>query len=210
MKILCIAAHYDDAEIGCGGTLAKWSGQGHDVNIMVLTESGYFDESGKKIRDAGKAHEEGRSAARLLGAKLVEPETSFPVFSLSNCDEVRQQLIKAIKEMDIDTVLCHWDGDVHADHSSLAAATLMCARHVPRVLMYKSNYYDGTKPFNPSYYVDISGSISVKIDAIKKYESEFIRAGEKWIEYIKAQHRLNGLKVGVQYAEAFEAVRFLE
>ena len=41
MKILAIGAHFDDVEIGCGGTLLKWKDEGHDIVIMTITDSEY-------------------------------------------------------------------------------------------------------------------------------------------------------------------------
>jgi len=209
MNILCIAAHFDDAEIGCGGSLAKWAQQGHKVNIMVFTESGYSDENGKHVRESKSAVDEGKAAAAVLGATLYESHSRFPVFGLANTDEVRRDILKAIKKLDIDTVLCHWTGDVHSDHSELGRAALMSARHLPRLLMYRCNYYDSADTFNPRFYVDISDTLDLKINAIREYHSEFSRAGSLWLEYLESAHRIDGMKAGVKYAESYDVVRYL-
>ena len=209
MNILCIGAHFDDVEIGCGGTVAKWSQQGHKVTIMVFTESGYSDENGKSIRESNNAIEEGKAAARILGASLYENHKRFPVFGLANTDDLRRDILRAIKELEVDTMLCHWTGDVHSDHLELGKAAIMSARHLPRLLMYRSNYYDSGKTFNPGLYVDISDTFNLKIEAIKEYRTEFSRSGTIWVEYLEGLNRMDGMKVGVKYAESFEAVRFL-
>lgn len=209
MNVLCVAAHFDDADIGCGGTMAKWARQGHKVNIMVLTESGYSDENGKSIRESNNAIDEGKAAAAILGASLYENHTRFPVFGLANTDDLRRDILRAIKELEIDTLVCHWDGDVHSDHSELGKAALMSARHLPRLLMYRSNYYDSARTFNPKLYVDVSDTFNLKIDAIKEYNSEFSRTGTIWVEYLESMNRIDGMKTGVKYAESFEVVRFL-
>lgn len=209
MNVLCIAAHFDDAEIGCGGTMAKWARQDHKVNIMVFTESGYSDENGKTIRESKNAIDEGKAAARILGASLYENHKRFPVFGLANTDDLRRDILKAIKELKIDTILCHWEGDIHSDHSELAKAAMMSARHLPRFLMYRSNYYDSARTFSPKLYVDVSDTFNLKIDAIKKYNSEFFRIGSRWVKYIESLHKIDGMKVSVKYAESFEVVRFL-
>jgi LmbE family N-acetylglucosaminyl deacetylase len=176
---------------------------------MVFTESGYSDENGKSIRESNNAIEEGKAAARILGASLYENHKRFPVFGLANTDDLRRDILRAIKELEVDTMLCHWEGDVHSDHLELGKAAMMSARHLPRLLMYRSNYYDSGKTFNPGLYVDISDTFNLKIEAIKEYRTEFSRSGTIWVEYLEGLNRMDGMKVGVKYAESFEAVRFL-
>lgn len=208
MNVLCLAAHSDDAEMGCGGTLARWAGEGHRVNVMVLTESGYRDENGQQVRGNDGIGVEEKAAAEVLGVKLHGEHRRFPVFGLANDDALRREILKALKHFEIDTVLCHWTGDAHADHAALGAAGLMAARHVPRFLMYRSNWYDGLRPFNANMYFDISRTFPRKVEAVRQYRTEFARAGEQWTRYMESRGSLDGLKVGVRYAEGFEAVRY--
>jgi LmbE family N-acetylglucosaminyl deacetylase len=209
MNILCLAAHFDDVEVGCGGTLAKWASQGHNVHTMTMTGSGYANETGNIIRDSGEATLEGKAAARVLGINQYTNHSEFKVFELNNKDEVRREILKAIKGLNIDTILFHWDGDIHADHRGLSEAAGMCSRHLPRILTYRSNFYDGTRPFNPVCYVDISETFDKKIESIKCYKTEFARAGKEWLQYVENENSIYGLKVGVRYAEGFESIRFL-
>lgn len=207
MNVLAIGAHYDDVELGCAGTLRKHVINGDSVYIFVATKSGYNNPLGKVIRDNVVARREGQRAASILGATLISGE--FDTLSLEFSDEINSELIKIINDKGINLIYSHSQEDVHHDHISLAKATLHCSRHVPRLLLYHSNWYQGDKVFSPNFYVDISETWSVKEEAIKAHESEFERAGEKWLKFFRNEAENNGLKCGVGLAEAFQVVKWL-
>ena len=85
----------------------------------------------------------------------------------------------------------------------------MAARHVSRVLMYQSNWYDGDQAFIPLIYSNISGMMNRKLEAVRAHKTEVKRTGSTWIEYLKNRHRMDGLKIGVEYAETFEPIKYL-
>jgi LmbE family N-acetylglucosaminyl deacetylase len=85
----------------------------------------------------------------------------------------------------------------------------MGGRHVPRVLMYRSNYYDTEQMFKGNFYSDISDVMDKKIEVIKSHKSELERVRGKWIEFFANQNSNDGQKIGVKYAECFEVVRYL-
>lgn len=207
-KILAIGAHYDDVELGCGGSLLMWKDQGHDITIFTASLSGYRDPEGNVIRSDETARAEGVKAANYLEAKLITGD--FPTFELEFAEPLNCKLMDVLHNVKPDIVLTHWGRDVHHDHRAVALASLHCCRHIPRLLTYYSNYYESDWPFDPRFFVDISDMFEKKIELIKIYRSEKSRTGELWIDYVRSQSRLMGLKVGVQYAEGFEAVKWLE
>ena len=71
MNVLAIGAHFDDVEIGCGGTIAKHLHEGDDVTALVVTDSDYTDNVANVIRSKETALKEGRAAADILGYNLV-------------------------------------------------------------------------------------------------------------------------------------------
>lgn len=207
MKILAIGAHFDDVELGCGGSLLAWRDQGCDVTIFVAARSGYNDPLGNVIRSDGIARQEGLQAAKILRARIIEGD--LPHFEVDFTEALTGKLLRAKSEVQPDLVLTHWSGDVHHDHRSLGLATLHCFRHTPRVLMYRSNWYDGIGTFADRFFVDISDTVERKLQLVSCFASENDRTSGRWMEYVKTQAVLQGLRAGVAYAEAFQVVRWL-
>lgn len=208
MNILAIGAHFDDVELGCGGTLAKHVAAGDNVQVLVVSHSGYATPDGIEVRNADKAREEGQRAAAVLGVSLHC--LGLPTLGIGNDETLTSLLLKAVQEWKADTVYTHWTGDVHRDHAHVAHASLMAARHVPRLLMYRSNWYTGEKPFHGTVYTDITLFFERKLEALACHASEMSRVGQAWHEHCHRQCRGDGIVVGVDYAECFACVRWLQ
>jgi len=208
MRVLAVGAHFDDVELGCGGTIARHAKEGDDVTIFVATHSGYTNHANIEIRSSQVASQEGQEAAKILGARELICG-GFETNNLAANDELVCSILKIIEEKKIECVYTHWSGDVHLDHRALARATITATRHVPRVFMYRANYYDSDGTFNGRFYSDISEYFETKINAIKAHESEFKRTGEKWLQFIKNQNSNDGQKTGTKYAECFEIIKYL-
>lgn len=207
MNVLAVGAHYDDIELGCSGSLAKHVRAGDSVILYTATDSEYFDPKGRKIRSGETAKREAEQAAEIIGAELIKGACSSLFLNFE--EKINAELVKVIEERKIDLIYTHWTGDIQHDHINLGRASVHAGRHVPRILMYQSNWYESEAPFKKNFYVDISDFWHIKEKAIRVYKSEMERTGAAWIEYFKAQARCNGLQTGVQYAEAFHAVRWL-
>jgi len=207
MKVLTVGAHFDDIELGCGGTVAKHIYEGDDVIFFVATDSGYTNFAKEVIRKPEIALQEGQEAVAILGVKELICG-NFVTNNLQFNDELVTNIRKIIDEKQIDVVYTHWVGDIHMDHQNVAKATLSAARHVKRILMYRSNFYDAPHDFHGNYYVDISDFISTKERVVKAHVSEFKRSGEVWLRFIMNQNQNDGQKIGVSYAECFEVVRY--
>ena len=72
MRILAVGAHFDDVELGCGGTLARHARAGDEVHIFVATSSGFTNYTQQVIRKPEVALAEGQVAAGIMGAKSLE------------------------------------------------------------------------------------------------------------------------------------------
>ena len=208
MNILAIGAHFDDVELGCGGTIAQHCKEGDSVTIFVATNSGYTDYAQKIIRKPEIALAEGKKAARIMGVKNLICG-KLPTNDLEFNDALSCQLIQIIETEKIEMIYTHWDGDTHHDHQNLARASLAAGRHIPRMLMYRSNYYDSTRCFSGNYYVDITDTVEIKTMAIKAHESEFSRIGQQWLQFFLTQNQNDGQKIGVKFAETFQIVKYL-
>lgn len=207
MNVLAIGAHFDDIELGCGGALARHVRDGDKVLVFIATSSEFSNQEGEILRKSSVALAEAESASRQIGYQLLLGD--IPTFYLEYGEEVHAKLLKIIEENQIDLIYTHWTHDVHHDHRNLGLSTLHVARHVNKLLMYRSNWYISEKEFIENFYVDITDTWDIKENAIKAYESEMQRVGESWITYFKQEANNNGLKMGVKYAEAFQVVKWI-
>jgi len=206
LNVLAIGAHFDDVELGCGGTVAKHVKNRDKVTIYVATTSAYSNYDGRIYRTAQQALKEGQKAAKILGAKLIcdKYETKKLPYTFAQIERIN----KIIDDLKIDTIYTHWDHDIHQDHANLARVTLSAARHVPRILMYRSNLYHTGEEFKGNFYVDVSDFMKTKIKAIKVHRVEYKRRGKIWIDFFINENRNNGQKIGVDFAEVFEVVKY--
>ncbi len=210
MKVLAIGAHFDDIELGCGGTLIKHLHNNDEVYMFVVTGSGYKDYNGKVLRTKKVALREGKNAAAILGVKtenLIYGD--FETQKVRHSVELIERMNELIDKLKIDIIYTHWIYDVHQDHSAVGRTTLTAGRHVSRILLYRSNWYATTRFFRGNFFVDISLYIETKIKAIKAHETEYKKFGERWIEFVRHQNRNSGIEIETMHAEVFEVVKYL-
>jgi LmbE family N-acetylglucosaminyl deacetylase len=206
-NILAIGAHFDDIELGCGGTIARHVFNGDNVVMLVVTNSAYYNYDGVAIRTMDTAQREGRDAAKILGVKQLL-SSGLETKTLQYGFELIEIINKVIDDNGIDIVYTHWDKDVHQDHSAIGRATLNAGRHVKNILMYRSNWYHTTAEFRGNYYSDISDFITTKIDAVKAHKNEYEKFGQGWVDFFINENSNAGKKIGCKYAEAFEIVKY--
>ena len=147
LKLLCLGAHADDIEIGCGGTVLRLAAEMPDLVVRWIVFSG-----------AGPREVEARnSAASFLenvAVKQIEVlqfrDGYFPFQGAAIKD--RFEVIKC--EFDPSLVLTHWQGDAHQDHRLVAELTHNTFRdHL--VLEYEIPKYDGDLG-NPAFFVPLT------------------------------------------------------
>lgn len=209
MNILAIGAHFDDVELGCGGALAKHASEGDNVFVYVPTVSGFTNQNNETIRSSETALAEAQAAMRVLGVKQLFCG-SFKTLQLEFTDDLNIEIIKIVEEQNIEQVYTHWVGDIHHDHQAVGRASLHSCRHVPRMLMYRSNWYHSTMDFRGNFYLDITPHWEKKEQAIRSHVSEMNRTGEKWISFFKNEAENAGQRIGVKMAEVYEVVKWLE
>ena len=209
MNILAIGAHFDDVELGCGGALARHAKQGDNVYVFVATVSGFANQYNQAVRTNESALEEAHTAMAVLGVKEMLCG-NFKTLEVEFVDALNIEILKIVQEKKIDQVYAHWTGDIHHDHQAVAKASLHSCRHVPRLLMYRSNWYHSTLEFRGNFYTDITPYWEIKAKAIHAHVTEVDRTGEKWIRFFKNEAENAGQRIGVKYAEVFEVVKWLE
>lgn len=209
MNVLAVGAHHDDIELGCGGTLARLAREGHRTFGVTLTNSETHDRIRGIDRTTAQALAEARAAASVLGLELVDVEgTGRENGTLAYDVGLMRNIETIIAEKDISLVFSHWRRDLNTDHEAAAKITITAARHVPSVLMYRSNWYQPAEPFNGTFVVDISDVIETKRSCLACHETEIKNRGQAWIDSFFDSHRTAGFAIGRAYAEVFEPVRF--
>ncbi|MFT7474598.1 MAG: LmbE family N-acetylglucosaminyl deacetylase [Verrucomicrobiales bacterium] len=185
-RALAIAAHPDDIEFGCGGTLAKWAAAGCVVHHLICTDGskGTWDENADTIALVDIRKDEQREAARRLGA-------TGDVYFLGAIDgeltaelHLRREVARVIRITEPDVVLGHdpWKRwRLHPDHRNagfLAVEGIVAARdpfffpdlELPRhrpntLLLFESE--------EPDHVEDVSNHTTPKIEALLAHESQF-------------------------------------
>ena len=210
MNILAVGAHHDDIELGCAGALAKYASEGHQVYGLILTDSETHYDLKEIHRTKGAAINEGRRAAEKIGMELCELD--HPP-AQNGCLEYNVQLMRQLElfmdEKKICTVFTHWHHDMNTDHVAASRLVITAGRHVPRMLMYRSNWYQPEAPFNGTFFIDISNHMEQKRESLECYAGEINNRSREWINTFIEQNRCWGFQIGAAYAEMFEPVRWV-
>jgi LmbE family N-acetylglucosaminyl deacetylase len=207
VRILAIGAHADDVEIGCGGSLLRWSRLGHELSICIVSDSAYRNPAGEEIRSSAAARAEAEQAAAMLKADLHIG--TLPALHLAFGETLNAALVEQIGRIRPDLVLSHWPGDSHADHAAVGLATIHACRRVPRILTYRSNWYAAADQFDARFYVDISREIDQKLRLVSLFAGENARTGGSWLDWCRSEARTRGHAAGAEFAEAFGVVKWV-
>lgn len=217
MDILAIAAHRDDVELTCGGTLARAAELGRRTAIVDLT-AGEMGTRGS----AGLRAEEASQAAAVLGVCARE-NLGLPDAGVTNTPETRELLARAIRRFRPRVVIAPSPWARHPDHrvaaelvrdacfvAGLARIAPDLPRHRPLKVVHCITYREDA--VKPTFVVDISDSFERKLEAIRCYGSQFdgvIQAGEVYpngeplYDIIRHQAAHYGSLVRCRYGEPF-------
>lgn len=212
-KILVIGAHYDDAELGAGGSMAKWRQERKSVWKMTLSDN----VTNFKARDievkADEAEAESCKASEILDVQEVHLPHLQPCTDVAYQRSQMQIIEKFILEQKIDTLVMHNTFDVQQDHVHAATISYVAGRYCDNILMYQSNKYVLPQDFYPRYFVDITETVQWKRDALACYSTEHNRYQQLFDNTIR-QNRVDGYRVnmqeGTRYAEAFTILKLTE
>ena len=206
-KILFIGAHFDDVEIGCGGSIKKFIKLGHKIKILVISHSEIRNiKNNKIIRDRIVAKNEFLNSTKILGVKKFKV-LNFETNNILYNDKLISKIREEIDSFKPNMVFTHWNKDIHQDHKAISEASLSACRHIESILMYQSNNYIGDENFNANLYIDISKFFKYKLKAIKCYKTEMKRVKNKWLNQIKNKDNNNGSLINVKFAENFKVIK---
>jgi LmbE family N-acetylglucosaminyl deacetylase len=221
MNVTVISAHPDDEILGVGGTLVKHREAGDEITWIIVTNlyEGYgFSEERIKSRK-----KEIDKVSKALQVKRLF-HFDYPTMKLKSDD--LQTLIPKISGVFNDAkpeiIYCVNRSDAHSDHRITFDAIVACTKSfrypfVKRVLMYECISETEFAPalfekvFIPNYFVDISETMGEKLEIMKIYASEL---GEhpfpRSLRNISALATFRGASVGVEYAEAFQLIKYID
>lgn len=218
LDVLGVFAHPDDAELLCGGSLAKSALQGQRVGILDLTAGEMGSQGTPELRA-----EESQRAAEILGAETRRC-AGLPDSRLSNGEEQRLVVAAHLRELRPKVVVTHWKVGRHRDHriaSELVrdACFLSALRKLdvpgepfrPLKLVYATAFREDAGP--PSFVVDVTDQMDRKIASLAAYRSQFdnkTQAGEVFpggdrplLEQIRIQCAHYGSLIRAPYGEPF-------
>jgi LmbE family N-acetylglucosaminyl deacetylase len=208
MNILAVGAHYDDIELGCGGSIARLAEEGNNVYGITLTNSETHYEERNIHRTTEQAIAEAEKAGTVVGLQLIKlPYEQADNGKLAYDTELMRELEKFIVEKNVEMIFTHWQYDMNTDHAAASKISIVAARHVHNILQYRSNWYQPDRSFNGIYYIDISNHINKKIESIEAYSGEIDNRSQEWINSFIDNNRSYGFSIGVEYAEVFEPIR---
>lgn len=217
LDLLAIAPHPDDAELICGGTLARLSREGRRTGILDLTQG----EMGTRGSVAIRA-EEASASAKVLGV-AVRANLGLADSAFENLPDTRKALAMVLRRLRPQIVIAPAPRGRHPDHRVAAQlvrdACFMAGilkldptsePHRPRKLLYAITYREDH--VKPTFVVDISRDFDTKLRAIACYTSQFDGAtqagevyptGEPLADVIRHQSAHYGSLIRCAYGEPF-------
>ncbi len=206
-NILFVGAHHDDCELAMGGSIKRWTDEGKRVSSAILTNSEWQTPAGTIQRSFAVTEQQCAQAGALLGYKPYNLQICRD-FELRYDDAIVVSLLKIIAAEDIDTLITIWPHDAHPTHRIAADLALNTTRKLPNVLTTRISWNSSGHGFRPTFFVDITPYLELKIDALRCYADEFARTGRLWEKFIRSANSLYGLEANCDYAEAFEVVKY--
>jgi LmbE family N-acetylglucosaminyl deacetylase len=225
LTVLCVAAHPDDIELQCAGTLIRYVKEGHKVYMAVACTGNV----GSKIHTGPEIEAiravEAQNAADVIGAEYIN--MGFLDGEVWQDNTSWKKFVDLVRITDPDVIITHEPGDYVHDHSNVGELVYRAAiwasvanipdteyepiDHIPTVFLFETVGTHRVAP--PDHYVDITQEFEQKLEAFRKHESQHGDFLEKqfgvsnWFDYVDAVGRVRGFQSGCMYAEAFRVVQ---
>ncbi len=222
LDILAIAAHPDDAELACSGTILKHLKQGYKVGILDLTEGELGTRGNRLLR-----YEEANKSSQILGVHFRHNLNLGDGFFEINTNTL-MKIIEILRFTQPEIVLANAPSDRHPDHgrASELASRACFLSGLPKIISHWNNqtqiahrpknvyHYIQDRNLNPDLIVDITEEFSTKLESIRAFSSQFYSPDSKepttpistqdFFQFIEARAREFGRAIGVTYAEGFK------
>lgn len=225
LDVLVFAAHPDDAELACGGTILSLIASGQKVGLVDFTRGEMGTRGTPEIRDA-----EAADSSKILGLTVRENLKFQDVF-FKNDDEHVLEVVRKIRQYQPDIILANALADRHPDHGKAAqvvkrATFLAGLKNVKTEWAGESQenwyiknlyHYIQTDLHKPDFVVDVSDFWEKRMDAVRAFKSQFfdpngessntLISSPEFMELIEARGREFGMSIRVKYGEGFIADR---
>ncbi len=228
LDILVIAAHPDDAELGCGGTIVKHIKAGRTVGVVDLTRGELGTRGTPQSRE-----KEAAESSRLMGLS-VRTNLGLPDGFFQNQEDHQRKVIAAIRAYRPEIVLANAIHDRHPDHgrgsdiaysscflSGLSKVETIDAKGAKQE-PWRPNavyHYVQSQFIAPDFVIDISEEWEQKMIAIKAFKTQFFDPSSKepttyistpeFLDLLEARAIEMGHAIGVKYGEGFVARRWV-
>ncbi len=221
LDVLVFAAHPDDAELSCSGTIASLIAQGKKVGIVDLTKGDLGSRGTVQTREA-----EANEAAKILGITIRE-NLGFRDGFFTDDEAHQKEIIRMIRKYTPNILLINATEDRHPDHEK---AGILCKKAAFLSGLKKIETFENGQPqkhfrpeniyhyiqsqyVEPDFVVDISDFWQIKINAIRAFKTQFFDPNNpqentfistpEFMEFIEARAKELGQIVGFRYAEGF-------
>ncbi len=204
-KILILAPHTDDGELGCGATIAKAIDQGATVYYAAFSTA---EESVPEGFPRNQLEIEVRHATGRLGIK--EDQLIIYKFEVRKLNfarqEILEELIKIRDRIKPDIVFLPSSKDIHQDHTTIHHEGIRAFKFCT-ILGYELIW--NNLSFETDCFIEVTPDhVQRKIEALKAYETQ---EGKNYMDpdFIRSLAKIRGTQIGKQYAETFEVVRWI-
>ncbi|MFZ2907203.1 MAG: bacillithiol biosynthesis deacetylase BshB1 [Cyclobacteriaceae bacterium] len=227
LDLLVLAAHPDDAELGCGGTVAKHVKMGHKVGVVDFTRG----ELGTRGTIETRASESAESS-KILGLTIRE-NLGLPDGFFKNDKDHQLEVIRAIRRYQPEIVLANAVYDRHSDHgkgASLAYDSCFLSglakvetwdEHGKKQDAWRPKtvyHYIQSLLIEPDFVVDITDHWQTKIDSVKAFKTQFFDpqsnepqtyiSSPEFLRMVEARAIEFGHAIGARYGEGFTVRRY--
>jgi bacillithiol biosynthesis deacetylase BshB1 len=224
IDVLAIAAHRDDVELTCAGTLLKARDAGYRTAILDLTAGETGTRGSAELRAS-----EAERAGEILGV-AQRANAGLPDAHLQNDEHARRVVVEQIRRFAPRVVILPFPVGRHPDHriaselgrdacylAGLARYDAGGAPHRPHKILYALSYRED--PIKPTFVVNISAQFERKLVAIRCYASQFDGAkaageifptGQDLYSLVETQNAHYGSLIRARYGEPFYTSETLE
>lgn len=202
-KILCLAPHPDDIELGCGGTVSKLTELGKEVYYCAFS---LCEKSIPKGFSNGILKEELKNSCRKLG--ISDTNIYQYMFEVREYKRDRQlileELVKLKNEIKPDLVFLPMPNDVHQDHCTISEEGIRAFKK-STILAYEVPWNNFSLENN--LFIELTEEqLQKKIEALKAYESQYFRSYANE-EFVRSLAVVRGVQGKSKYAETFNIIR---
>ena len=203
MHILVLAPHTDDGEFGCGGTIARFVDEGHEVHYVAFSAA---ENAVPPDRPPDILRTEVMEATAILGIRRDHVQVlkfevrTFPTFR----QEILQVMVDLAANLQPDMVFVPNSADTHQDHQTISSEGFRAFKKTS-IMGYELPWNNLT--FTTTGFIVLDDEqVEKKIQALRCYRSQSDRPYAT-AEFVRSLASVRGTQIGLKYAEAFEVIR---